>query len=157
MAKKLRLGIAGLGRIFDLNCLGYIDHPDVEVLGLCDTDPGRLARRKTQFPTARTTTRFAEMLGWDLDLVDLLTPHPLHAEMAEAALAAGAHVTVQKPMAMTSAEADRMIAAAQKAGRHLKLFENFVFYPPLVKMRELLNDGAIGTPLHFRMKGPVDK
>jgi predicted dehydrogenase len=152
MAKKLRVGIAGLGRIFDLNCLGYIDHPDLEVAGLCDTDPALLEQRGKLFPDARATTRFADMLAWDLDLVDLLTPHPLHAAMAEAALAAGAHVTVQKPMAMTIAEADRMIAAAQKSGRHLKLFENFVFYPPLVKMRELLNDGAIGTPLHFRMK-----
>ncbi|HET6195723.1 MAG TPA: Gfo/Idh/MocA family oxidoreductase [Acetobacteraceae bacterium] len=152
MAKKLRVGIAGLGRIFDLNCLGYIGHPDAEVVGLCDTDPALLEQRRKLFPDARTTTRFEEMLAWDLDLVDLLTPHPLHAQMAEAASAAGAHLTVQKPMAMTLSEADRMIAAAQKAGRHLKLFENFVFYPPLVKMRELLNDGAIGTPLHFRMK-----
>jgi predicted dehydrogenase len=152
MAKKLRVGIAGLGRIFDLNCLGYIDHPDIEVAGLCDTDPALLERRKSLFPHARTTTRYEEMLGWDLDLVDLLTPHPLHARMAQAALTAGAHVTVQKPMAMTIAECDAMIAAAKQAGRHLKLFENFVFYPPLVKLRELLNDGAIGAPQHFRMK-----
>src|SRR4051794_28088041 len=108
MAKKLRVGIAGLGRIFDLNCLGYIGHPDVEVVGLCDTDPALLEHRIKKFSNARTTTRFEEMLTWDLDLVDLLTPHPLHAQMAEAALAAGAHLTVQKPMAMTIAEADRM-------------------------------------------------
>ncbi len=101
MARKLRVGIAGLGRIFDLNSLGYIDHPDIEVVGLCDTDPALLDRRKTLFPAARTTTNYQEMLGWDLDLVDLLTPHPLHANMAQAALAAGANVTVQKPMAMT--------------------------------------------------------
>jgi predicted dehydrogenase len=152
MAKKLRVGIAGLGRIFDLNCLGYIDHPEVEVVGLCDADPALLEQRKKLFPQARTTTNYQDILGWDLDLVDLLTPHPLHARMAQAASAAGAHVTVQKPMAMSIAECDAMIAAAKQAGRNLKLFENFVFYPPLEKMRELLNDGAIGTPQHFRMK-----
>jgi predicted dehydrogenase len=152
MTRKLRVGIAGLGRIFDLNGLGYANHPDIEVAGLCDSRAELVEQRRAAFPGARGTTDFKEMLGWGLDLVDILTPHPLHADMTCAALAAGAHVTVQKPMAMTVAECDRMIAAAGAAGRRLKLFENFVFYPPLVKARELMLAGAIGKPTSFRMK-----
>ena len=72
--------------------------------------------------------------------------------MTVAALAGGSHVSVQKPMAMTLPECDRMIEAAAASGRRLKVFENFVFYPPLVKARKLLLEGAIGKPLHFRMK-----
>ena len=45
-----------------------------------------------------------------------------------------------------------MTDAAEPTGQHFKVFENFVFYPPLVKARELLQSGAIGQPLHFRMK-----
>jgi predicted dehydrogenase len=152
MSRKLRVGVVGLGRIFDLNCLGYVGHPDAEIVGLCDSRADLVAQRGAAFPQARATTDYAEMLSWDLDLVDILTPHPLHEAMALDAMRAGAHVSVQKPMAMTTAECDRMIAGAAATGRHLKLFENFVFYPPLVKARELLRDGAIGKPVHFRMK-----
>ena len=152
MARKLRVGLVGLGRVFDLNVRGYLDHPEAEVAALCDADPALLARRAAEHPGARATADFAELLGWDLDLIEILTPHPMHEAMTVAALAAGAHVSVQKPMAMSLDECDRMIAAGHAAGRRLKLFENFVFYPPLVKARDLLRDGAIGKPLHFRMK-----
>jgi len=152
MTRPLRVGLVGLGRIFDLNVLGYIGHPDVRIVGLCDSREEVVAERGRRFPEARTTTRYDELLGWDLDLVDILTPHPLHEAMSVAALEAGAHVSVQKPMAMDVAECDRMIEAAQHAGRRLKLFENFVFYEPLVKAKALIEAGAIGRPSHCRMK-----
>ena len=152
MARRLRVGFVGLGRIFDLNLRGYLGHGEAEVAALCDTDPALLARRAGEYPQARATSDFAEMLRWNLDLIEILTPHPLHEAMTVAALGAGAHVSVQKPMAMTLAECDRMIDAARASGRRLKLFENFVFYPPLVRARDLLRAGAIGKPLHFRMK-----
>ncbi|MBL8584958.1 MAG: Gfo/Idh/MocA family oxidoreductase [Rhizobiaceae bacterium] len=151
-SKPLRVGIVGLGRIFDLNCLGYVNNPDVEVVALCDVRPESVAERKAMFPDALGTTRFEDLLSLDLDVMDILSPHPVHEQMAVAAMQAGAHVSVQKPMAMTTGECDAMIAASKRTGRRLKLFENFVFYPPLVKARELLLDGAIGEPRHFRMK-----
>lgn len=152
MSKTLRVGIVGLGRIFDLNCLGYRTNPRAKVVALCDTREDLLRQRSALFPKACLTRDFQEFLAQELDLVEILTPHPLHAEMTMAALRAGAHVSVQKPMAMTLAEADAMIETARETRRHLKVFENFVFYPPLVKAKELLDGGAIGQPLHFRMK-----
>lgn len=152
MSKPLRVGIVGLGRIFELNSLGYVGNGDVEVAGLCDVSTEALAERQALFPGARVTTRYDELLGLDLDLIEILSPHPLHERMAVAAMEAGAHVSVQKPMAMTTEECNAMIAASARTGRKLKVFENFVFYPPLVKARELLLSGAIGAPKHFRMK-----
>jgi predicted dehydrogenase len=152
MASKLRVGFVGLGRVFDLNVRGYLDHPEAEIVALCEADPVLLARRAAEYPRARATRDFEDFLRCDLDLVEILTPHPLHETMTSVALAAGADVSVQKPMAMTLAECDRMIAAADASGRRLKIFENFLFYPPLVRARELLRQGAIGKPLHFRIK-----
>ena len=152
MARKLRVGFVGLGRVFDLNVRGYLDHSEAEVSALCDADPVTLARRAAEHPGAYATRDFEKILRSNLDLIEILTPHPLHEAMTVAALTGGSHVSVQKPMAMTLPECDRMIAAAATSGRRLKVFENFVFYPPLVKARELLRNGAIGKPLHFRMK-----
>jgi predicted dehydrogenase len=152
MARKLRVGFVGLGRIFDLNVRGYLDHPEVEIAALCETDAALLARRAADHPGARATANFQDILRAGLDLIEILTPHPLHEAMTVAALASGAHVSVQKPMAMTLPECDRMIAAAEASGKRLKIFENFLFYPPLVRARALLREGAIGRPLHFRMK-----
>src|SRR5690242_1908977 len=135
MTRKLRVGFVGLGRVFDLNVRGYLGHPEAEIVALCESDPVLLARRAAEH-AARATGDFDEFLRSGLDVIEILTPHPLHEEMTARALAAGAHVSVQKPMAMTLDECDRMIAAADASGKRLKVFENFLFYPPLVRARE---------------------
>jgi len=133
MARKLRVGFVGLGRVFDLNVRGYLDHPEAEVSALCDADPALLARRAAEHPGARATRDFQNILRSNLDLIEILTPHPLHEAMTVAALAGGSHVSVQKPMAMTLPECDRMIAAAAASGMRLRVFENFSFLRSLLQ------------------------
>jgi len=152
MTRKLRVGVAGLGRIFSLHERGYRGRGDAAIVALFDTDPARVAVQAAAYPEAIASTRFEDFLDAGLDLVEILSPHPFHAAQAVAAFERGLHVSVQKPMAMTLAEADRMIAAAKAAGRELRVFENFRFYPPLVRMRELIAAGAIGRPLHCRLR-----
>jgi predicted dehydrogenase len=152
MSGRLRVGFLGLGRIFDLHLLGYRDDPGVEIAALCAPDAAALAARGAEHPRAARHTRLDAFLGEGLDVVEVLTPHPFHAEHVLAALGRGAHVSVQKPMALSLEDADRMLAAAAAARRHLRVYENYLFYPPLVRARELLLAGAIGRPLHFRMR-----
>jgi predicted dehydrogenase len=148
----LRVGIVGLGRIYDLHVLGHRDNPRSEVVALCDHSSDRLAERLVEWPEAQLLTDLDDLLALDLDVVDVLVPTPAHCDVVCKVLEAGHHVNVQKPMAMTLAEADRMIDAARRAGRTLRVMENFVFYEPLRRLKEVVESGVIGEPVGFAMK-----
>lgn len=149
---SVRVGIVGLGRIFDLNARGYVGCPDAAVVALCDRDEGLLARRAAEWPGAEPFTDYGAFLDAGLDLVEILAPTHLHAGMTVAALEAGCHVSVQKPMAETLEQADAMVAAAREAGRVLRLYENYVFYEPYVRAKQIVESGEIGEPLMLHLK-----
>ena len=79
-----------------------------------------------------------------IDLVDIVTPNHLHAEMALAALAAGKHVLVEKPMATTLADAERVVAAAERSGKYLAVGLQLHVSRQWARVRELIAEGAIG-------------
>jgi predicted dehydrogenase len=153
---KLGVGFIGCGRILDLNILGYLDREDVEVAAFCDVSEEKLKARVEQYGKygpARIFTDHAEMLNDPaVHMVEVLTPHYTHRQMVLDSLDAGKHVCVQKPPAVSMEEIDDMIAAAKRAGRKFKVFENFVFYPPYLKAKELFEAGEIGDPVAVRFK-----
>ena len=148
----LRVAIVGCGRIADLHVLGYRDRADAEIAAVCDPRRELAAAGARSWGVKKVYADYEALLADPgVDLVELLSPHHLHAEMTIAACAAGKHVSVQKPMAMTTAEADRMIGAARGAGVILRVYENFVFYPPHVRIREMIDAGEIGEPQMIRL------
>lgn len=151
--EKVRLGVIGGGRIADLNILGYLDHPACEVVSVCDIDENIARTRMREWGADRYCTDYKELLADpDVDAVEILSPHRLHHPMVIDAARAGKHISVQKPFCVSLSEADEMIAAAKEAGVKLKLFENFVFYPPYRKAKELMEAGEIGEPLSINIK-----
>jgi predicted dehydrogenase len=150
---RVRVGLLGAGRIAALNALGYQGHPRAEIAAVCDLDAARAGALATAVGAARVHTEAAALFADpEIDAVDVLTPHHLHAEHAIAALEAGKHVSLQKPPTRTLAELDRVAAAAARSGRLLRVFENFSYYPPHQKAKELVAAGAIGVPLSVRLK-----
>ena len=150
---EVNVALVGGGRIADMHAPGYLAHPHARLFALCDVDAGVLARRKAEWGLERTYLSYDELLADpDVDAVEILTPHHLHHPMVLAAARAGKHVSVQKPMAMTITECDEMIAACHQAGVRFKVFENFVFYPPYRRAREVLDAGEIGDPLCIRTR-----
>jgi predicted dehydrogenase len=155
---RVRLAIAGVGNIATLNVPGYLEHERCEVVALCDPRADVLARRQLEWGVGRGYTSFAELLADDeVDAVEVLTPTPLHAEHAVAALEAGKHVSVQKPIANTVDSARRMLDAARATGLVLRVTEHCCFYPPLEKARELIRAGTIGEPTVIRIKTVVGR
>jgi predicted dehydrogenase len=152
---SIGVGFIGAGRISDLHAIEYLSNPQAAIVALCDRDPAlaESRRRAWGLPEAVISADYHELLALEqVDLVEILLPHHLHVEAALAAFAAGKAVSLQKPMATTQAGADRLIAAAEQAGVPFRVFENFIFYPPVAKAKELVDAGAIGTPLTIRIK-----
>jgi predicted dehydrogenase len=150
---RVRLAIIGCGNIAQLNVPGYLRHPRCDVTVLCDPVRERAELRARQWGlTARICTDYAQVLDDPaVDAVELLTPTYLHAEQIVAALTAGKHVSCQKPISVSVAEADRVVDAVTKAGTTFRVTENFLYYPPIVKAKELLDAGVIGEPSLVRI------
>ncbi len=148
----IRVAIVGCGRISDLHEMGYRGREDARIVAVCDTNRGHAQQKAKAWGVEKVFTDYSKLLADpEIDLVELLVPHHLHAEMTVAACQAGKHVSVQKPMALTVAEANHMIEAAKKAGVVLRVYENFVFYPPHVRAKQMIEAGEIGEPQMIRL------
>lgn len=117
-----------------------------------ELDKERLKVAKTDFPGIKTFTRLASMLAkTDVDLVTIITPHNTHAPLALQCLKAGRSVVIEKPMTITTAECDRLIAEAQKQGTLLSTYHNRHWDGHILKAVEQIRAGAIGDV--FRVEG----
>ena len=150
--KPIRVAIVGCGRISDLHQLGYRGRDDAQIVAVCDTKKLRAKEKAKAWGVEKVYTNYQQVLeDPQIDLVELLTPHHLHCPMTVDACEAKKHVSVQKPMALSAAEADQMIASADQAGVMLRVYENFVYYAPAVRAREMIEAGEIGDIQAIRL------
>jgi predicted dehydrogenase len=148
----IHVAIVGCGRISDLHQRGYLGRDDARIVAVCDTDRTRTRKKAKEWGVEKVYTDYRQVLeDKEVDLVELLTPHHLHCPMSVQACQAGKHVSVQKPMALSAAEADEMIAAAGKAGVVLRVYETFVYYAPAMRARQMIEAGEIGEVRAVRL------
>jgi predicted dehydrogenase len=153
--EQLRVGIIGTGRISDLHALEYLENPRSKIVAVADTNLEIAGARAAKWgvPPDRVFGNYHDLLDLpDVDVVDILLPHHLHYQAALDAAAAGKHISLQKPMALNVQQADEMTAAAHKAGVIFRVFENFIFYPPIQLAKSLIDAGEIGDLLTIRIK-----
>ncbi len=152
--RPVRAAFVGLGRIYDLNVRAYLDNPDVEVVALVDPSEKRRTQRQSDWPTARTFSSITELAvsGLEIDTVEALLPIPLHVDGVSELLGHGWHVNLQKPMCNDLASARQMLDAAEASGRQLRVMENYIFYPPLIRLKEIVESGEIGEISGYHLK-----
>lgn len=150
---KMKFVIVGCGRIATLHVAGYKDNKDAELWGVFDKNMSAAKKFAEEHGIPKIYESYEEVLAdKEVTAVEILVPHHLHCELTVQAANAGKHVSVQKPMAMNLEECNKMIAAAKENNVKLRVYENFVFYPPYQLAKKLLDDGEIGEPQGMRYK-----
>ena len=141
--KKIRIAIIGAGAIADVHIKAYLQYPDLcEVCAVCDLFPEKAEQliQANGLTAAKAYKDCREAIAsGGIDAVSICVENRSHAEICTAALYAGKHVLVEKPMAVTLAECESMVAAAERNGRHLMVGHNMRFDPVHRKAKELLD------------------
>ncbi|MBP7481456.1 MAG: Gfo/Idh/MocA family oxidoreductase [Lacunisphaera sp.] len=143
--KKLRVGLVGFGFIGPHH-LDAIRRTGLgEVTAIATSNPSSARAKAEQFGVAKSTSDWRVLVADpEIDVIDIATPTNLHALVALAALAAGKHVIVDKPLSLTSTEAASMLAAAQRAGVVHAVTFNIRYNVMLQHARALVTRGEIG-------------
>jgi len=115
---------------------------------VCDTDPRSLASAAGVAPGARRLASFDEALSSGVDAVVVATPSPTHHRLALAALEAGKHVLVEKPLALSSRDAEQLAGEARRRGLVLMVGHLLLYHPAVRRMRELIDAGELGE-VHY--------
>ncbi len=150
MTRPLSVGVVGLGYWGPNLARNFAAIPGAEVTYLCDADEAARDRLARALPAARATAEIDDLLNDpDLDAVVLATPVPTHADLAVRVLEAGKHCFVEKPLAVTSADAERAVAAAESAGRILMVGHLLEYHPGVRRLKELAASGELGDEIFY--------
>jgi len=154
--EAVRIGVVGCGNVATGSYLPFLQRLSLgeepnRVVAACDVDGGRRGVMRERFGVERFSTDYREVIGDpEVELVLVLTAMPVHGEITRAALEAGKHVLVEKPMAMTLAEARGIVELAKESPGHLVPAPHVVLSPTYQAIWRHIQAGDIGTVLTAR-------
>jgi len=142
---RLAVAVVGCGYWGPNLIRNFTACPATRVAVLCDQDPGRLERAADLCPRAELASDAAEVFADPrVEAVAIATPVATHGPLAAAALRAGKHVLVEKPLATSEREAEGLVRLAERCGRTLMVDHTFIHSAPIRKIKELLDSGELG-------------
>ena len=170
----LRVGVIGLG-MGGAHAVAYRELPNAELVGICDISEPWLRHCQEAWAVPVALADHADLLARDnIDAVSVAVPTHLHSTVTIAALRAGKHVLVEKPMATSAREAETMASASRAAGRTLMVSYNQRFSPEVMYLKRYIEEGGLGgiyfartvwrrplgmlpSPVAERPTGPYDR
>ena len=145
MNDPVRIAVVGLGYWGPNLVRALHEVPEAEVRWICDLDPVALEKIGRRFPACRRTALLDEVLADpEVDAVAVATPVSTHHRLASAALHAGKHVCVEKPLASSSQEARELLALADERDLLVMPGHTFLYSPPVQTIAELITSGELG-------------
>jgi predicted dehydrogenase len=146
----IRIGVVGYGYWGPNLVRNFAETPGAEIAAVADLDTNKLATVKRRFPAVHTTTNFNDLLSdASIDAVAIATPVNTHYELAMAALKAGKHVWVEKPMTETVEQAQRLVEEAEKRGKVLHVDHTFIYTGAVQKMAEIIKADELGKIYYY--------
>ena len=144
MNKKIRFAVIGCGHIGKRHAEMITRDEGAELVALCDIRPKEeLGIEAYAVPFARNIDELFR-LGLDIDVVNICTPNGLHAEMAIQAIESGHHVVIEKPMALTLADAEKVVYTSLRFRKQVFCVMQNRYSPPSVWIKEMVESGKLG-------------
>jgi predicted dehydrogenase len=157
--RPVRIGMIGYGGIGRVHAMGYRSLPFhyglpaniIQLVGVATTRPETAQTAAAEIGCDFWTADYHQLLARpDIEAVDVCVPNHMHAEIVQAAAAAGKHIYCEKPLATGVAEAKAMVAAVQAAGIITQMTFNFRFFPAVLRAQQLVQEGFLGRIFSFR-------
>lgn len=150
----IKVAVIGVGAISPAHIQAYLEFPErCQIVALCDIYPDKAKQKVEEFQLAADVySDYHELLQReDIELVSVCTPPYTHAEIAIASLDAGKHVIVEKPMASSLEECDRMNEAVKRSGKLLSVVAQNRFTTPMMKLKQVLDTKLMGPIVHTQV------
>ena len=144
------IGVVGYGYWGPNLVRNFSSIEGAQVIAICDMDAAKLALGQRRHPNVLITNEFQDLLkDKRIDAIAIATPVHSHFELALAALKAGKHIFVEKPLAQTSEQVRRLIEEAERRKLILMVDHTFLYTPAVQKIRELIVEGSIGDVYYY--------
>jgi len=149
----IKVGIIGSGFIAEHHCFALSQLPEVEIVGICSLDKPSAEELVKKFNIKGPIfADYHDLLALDCVAISICLPNFLHKEVAIAALNAGKHVFIEKPLARTVNEGEAILHAAKQAGKTIFYCENNMYAPAFVKVKEIMDQKGLGQVYMARGK-----